>query len=117
MRKGVLLLTLIYLRFFFPPFLAALRLGAALRFGAALRLGAALRFGAFLLRVAAAFFAATLRLRFAAAAFLEATAFAAFRFLVRAAFFAAALRLAFDVAINFTLNHCVLCITSRKFLL
>ena len=48
MRKGVLLLTLIYLRFFFPPFLAALRLGAALRFGAALRLGAALRFGAFL---------------------------------------------------------------------
>ena len=86
MRKGVLLLTLIYLRFFFPPFLAALRLGAALRFGAALRLGAALRFGAFLLRVAAAFFAA-------------------------------ALRLAFDVAINFTLNHCVLCITSRKFLL
>ena len=82
MRKGVLLLTLIYLRFFFPPFLAALRLGAALRFGAALRLGAALRFGA-----------------------------------VRAAFFAAALRLAFDVAINFTLNHCVLCITSRKFLL
>jgi len=29
MRKGVLLSTLIYLRFFFPPFLAALRFGAA----------------------------------------------------------------------------------------
>ena len=99
MRKGVLLLTLIYLRFFFRPFLAALR------------------FGAFLLRVAAAFFAAALLLRFAAAAFLEAAAFAAFRFLVRAAFFAAALRLAFDVAINFTLNCYVLCLTSRKFLL
>jgi len=105
MRKGVLLLTLIYLRFFFPPFLAALRLGAALRFGA------------FLLRVAAAFFAAALLLRFAAAAFLEAALLAAFRFLVRAAFFAAALRLAFDVAINFTLNCYVLCLTSRKFLL
>jgi len=58
MRKGVLLLTLIYLRFFFPPFLAALRLGAAfllaaLRFGAAFLLGA-LRFGAAFLLAAIA---------------------------------------------------------------
>jgi len=70
-------------------FAAGFRLAGALRFAAGFRLVVALRFAGFFavrLRVAAAFFAAALRLRFSAAAL---------RFRVAAAFFAAAERWAF----------------------